>query len=114
MNKNIRIEEEVEKTMSLLDNAEILEPNPYLYTRINARLKESGSEKVLSNKENALVIKLLPAILIVLVVFNFFSIIDFTSSNNSDTLNENRKEYIQQLGDEFLLNQSSYYPITME
>ena len=114
MDKNKRVEEEIEKTLGLLENIEALEPNPYLFTRIKARLNESGSEKTALKKEDSFALKLLPAFLILLVIFNFYSIIDFSSTDNVVENTDNRSEYLQQLGNEFMLNQSSYYPIPTE
>ena len=115
MDKNKRVEEEIEKTLHLMDNIELLKPNPYLYTRVKAAIEKSGRVSNELNKEKALSVKLLPAFLLLLVILNFYSIIDFSSTNDTtiQTTN-NREEYMQQLGQEFMLNQSSYYPNTME
>ena len=114
MDKMKRVEEEIEKTMDLLDNVGKLEPNPYLFTRIKTRLDERGEKNTQLKEEGSFAVKLLPALMVLLVVFNFFSIIDFVSSDKTEVSVDNRTEYIQQLGDEFMLNQSSYYPITLE
>jgi hypothetical protein len=43
MNRRLTIEEQVEKTMNSLDGAERAKSNPFLYTRIQARLQNSDN-----------------------------------------------------------------------
>ena len=47
MNKQEKIQIEVDKTLSLFDKKESLPPNPYLYTRIQQQLKEKSKKEFL-------------------------------------------------------------------
>jgi hypothetical protein len=44
-NKKKQIEEEVKKTLDLLDQVEEIEPNPYFYTRLQGRLRNQEAEQ---------------------------------------------------------------------
>lgn len=45
MNKQDKIQNEIDKTMGLLDKTESLPPNPYFYTRVKQRLNEKSRKK---------------------------------------------------------------------
>ena len=47
-NKKYNIEEEVEKTMESMDKVQRVEGNPFLFTRIQERLRQGESENVVT------------------------------------------------------------------
>lgn len=47
-NKNHHIDKEVQKTMDSIDQIERVEGNPFLYTRLQERLKQQGEAKVIT------------------------------------------------------------------
>lgn len=112
ISKKKKIDEEVEKTLKLMDNVEKLETNPYLYTRIKAQLSENKNTNV--QKKESLAVKLMPAFFVLLVLFNFYSLFDLVTSGSGGDETEFRTEVLQEISSEYMLSQSSYYPITME
>ena len=100
MNKKVKIEEEVKKTLGMLDQQESLPPNPFFYTRIQQRIKEKSEGKF------AFLGFLKPALLTGLVVINIGTYIWFFSDDQVDTLNNNQQELIELLSQDFNLEQS--------
>ncbi len=45
MNKKEKIEQKIRKTLDQFDHAEQLPPNPYFYTRVQARLEETRRQQ---------------------------------------------------------------------
>ena len=111
MDKNQRIKEEVEKTISLLDKLEEIGTNPYLFTRIKAEL---DSKKFKSKKNSVeLVFKILrPAIIATLLLFNIYSIISFYQSSNSNGLT--RQQYLEGLASEYATDSNVDYLSTTD
>lgn len=65
MKKNEKIEQEIRKTLDQFDHAEQLPPNPYFYTRVQARLEEKHRQ------QSVLPVFLRVAFLTVLFAINF-------------------------------------------
>ena len=86
MNKQEKIQIEVDKTLSLFDKKESLPPNPYLYTRIQQQLKEK------SKKEFSLLGVLKPVLFTALIALNLTTAVWYTSSDNLTKNTENNTE----------------------
>ena len=84
MKKQEKIEQEITKTLTQFEKAEVLEPNPYLFTRIQQRLGEKNRRKNYFSRS------LKPAFFSALLAANMITAIwylnveDLNNSNNSD------------------------------
>lgn len=105
-NKKKQIEGEVKKTLELLDQIEEIKPNPYFYTRLQARLKKQEAERKGKTAGIFSWEKLRPAFLTVVVVINIISGILFIQENNSSA--ENRDKALDTIAKEYLMNQKDY------
>ncbi len=106
MDKNQKILDEVKKTISLLDRVKDIEPNPFLYTRIKARLDAGGIRQIPSSKEFALKI-LRQVVFVLLFLFNAYSIISYISVRDEDE--QTRQTYIKNIISEYSLDAESDY-----
>lgn len=102
MNREKRIQEEVEKTLQALDQLPRLQGNPYLYTRFKAALAGSAQdhEPVFSKTVNVRSLALS-----LLVVLNVVTAIYFFSTPRPDVLKE---ELISTLSSEYSYQQNSF------
>lgn len=75
MNKQEKIENEIDKTLGLFDKEESLPPNPYFYTRVKQRLNEK------SKKEFSIFGVLKPVFFTALVALNLTTAIWYTSAD---------------------------------
>jgi hypothetical protein len=109
MDKQERIREEVEKTMSLLDRMQNLEADPYFYIRIEARLRSEEREKKtkLMGYPGAGVLK--PALLLLLLMINLISVF-FILKQSGDTglAEEKYRSRASQLVREYWPTQDTY------
>lgn len=98
MNKKEKIEEEVKKTLGMLDQKESLPPNPYFYTRVQQRIK--------ANSENNSTVwrYLKPALLIILLLINVSTFIWYYNSSEDYYATENQQKLIEYLSYDFNLN----------
>lgn len=84
MKKQEKIEQEIKKTLSQFEKAEVLQPNPYLFTRVQQRLDEQNKRR--NNFSRALK----PAFFSVLLAVNmltavwYLNVEDLNNSNNSE------------------------------
>ena len=95
-----KIQDEVEKTLAILDNVEKIEGNPYLFTRIKANL---NMQKRISRFSLAPVLaspRL--ALIIVLLILNLVSTVLFFFQNN--TVVKNNESFVGSLTDEYYLS----------
>lgn len=109
MDKQKRVQEEVEKTMSLLDRMENLEAGPYFYTRVEARLrsKEREEKTILPGFFAARVLK--PAFLVLLLMINLISVFFFLKESGDTGLVENKyRSHASQLVREYWPSQDTY------
>jgi len=99
MNKCKRIKKEVDKTLQLFDNLEDPSPNPYLYTRLLARIQSMEA-----TQQSALTPALLPAgfrlaLFSLIIIANIITGVFFLqkqavqSESKIDNLNIIAKEY---------------------
>lgn len=83
MDKETRINEEVDKTMGILDNVKILKGNPFFYTRLKARLE--GVTGIQPGPEKRLFIALRPIGLILLLLLNIFTAVYIVNEKQTTT-----------------------------
>lgn len=97
MNKQERIQSEIDKTLGLFDKKESLPPNPYFYTRVQQRINEK------SRKGFSLSAVLKPAFFTALVAINLTTAIWYTSSDSLAISSENNLELTDILISDFNL-----------
>ena len=111
MDKKQKILDEVKKTISLLDDVKNIEPNPFLYTRIKARLDVNEKVKVSSSKE--LVFKILQQVVFaVLFLFNVYSVISYLNAGSENE--QTRQTFINNIVSEYSLDTESDYLTNIE
>ena len=104
MKNEQKIREEVEKTLNAFDNISDLDENPYLITRLKAKIEESGSKEKSLLKGKILQ----PVILFIIVIFNIFTGIYFFDSG-SQTASATQQDYFSKISSEYTLSHS-YLP----
>ena len=104
MKNEQKIREEVEKTLNAFDNISDLDENPYLITRLKAKIEESGSKEKSLLKGKILQ----PVILFIIVIFNIFTGIYFFDSG-SQTTTVTKQDYFSKISSEYTLSHS-YLP----
>ena len=77
MNKQEKVQNEIDKTLGMFEKKESLPPNPYFYTRIKQRLNEK------TKKEFSIFSVLKPAFFTALIALNLTTAIWYTSSDSS-------------------------------
>ena len=97
MNKQEKVQNEIDKTLGLFDKKESLKPNPYFYTRVQQRLKER------SKKEFSIFSVLKPAFFTALIALNLTTAIWYTSSESLTTNTETDLELVDILKSDFNL-----------
>jgi hypothetical protein len=106
MNKDQKINGDVKKTLSLLDNIKNIEPNPFLYTRIKEEIDSHTGRKSLSSSD--LVLNILRQIgFALLVVFNVYSVISYL--NNGKVYEQYRQLNIKNVLSEYSIQTRTDY-----
>lgn len=100
MNKKDYIDQEVSKTMELLDNQHEIPPNPFFYTRVKARLDKKYK------KRNVFSAILKPALFTLLFAINLGTGAWYLSGDQEETQIESRKELIETLSGDLNLDSS--------
>ncbi len=77
MNKQEKIQNEIDKTLGMFEKKEPLPHNPYFYTRIQQRLSEK------TKKEFSIFSVLKPALFTALIALNLTTAFWYTSSDSS-------------------------------
>ena len=95
MNKKDKIEQEIRKTLDQFDNAEQLTPNPYFYSRVQARLEEQHEQQSFFS------MVLRPALVTALVAINISTVVWYFSGNSSQDKTDSRQQLIEILSDDF-------------
>lgn len=106
MKKNQKIEEEVGKTISLLDKIEEIDANPFLFTRIKSEL---DSQKAKSEKNSIeMIFRILrPVLIAALLLFNVYSVISFYQASSSNE--QTRQRYLESIASEYEMDSSIDY-----
>lgn len=97
MKNEEKIKKEIEKTLSQFEKIETLEPNPFLYTRIQQRINEQGKSKI----SFSTILK--PAFFSVLFAFNIFTTIWYMSSTDEYFVDESNQGLVEVLSSDFNL-----------
>ena len=101
MNNENKILEEVKKTISLLDSVKNIDPNPFLFTRIKARI-DSKNYEINRTMENPVLRFAKQVIFALLILFNIYTIISFINSNDYNSAA--RDQYIKNIKSEYFFN----------
>lgn len=99
MNKQEKIQNEIDKTLDLFDKNDSLPPNLYLYTRIQQRINEK------SKKEFSIFSVLKPAFFTALIALNLTTAIWYTSSDSLTTNTDTDLELVDILKSDLNLDQ---------
>lgn len=98
MKREERVEQEVEKTLQQFDRAERIRPDPFFYTRVQARLKDSNRAR-----GRILVFGVLkPALLVLLVACNVATAAVLLKSGGADAID--RSAVVSAVGEELGLD----------
>lgn len=104
-----RIKEEAEKTINLLDEIKELEPNPFLYTRIQQRLDERNAVPAGKLKTRRI---FQTAFLLIILIINTFTIVNYVTSTDSTsqqiTTSTTSTSAMEKISKEYGFVQSSY------
>jgi len=111
MEKEKRIMEEVEKTLHSIDNITNLETNPFLFTRIKAKIVDNSVEQIKEGK-TSLVLK--PAALILLLLINIVTAVFFLNSNSSGQAVNKNTTLVESLTEDYQYSQTEYENYTLE
>ncbi len=106
MEKNFKIEEEIEKTLRSVDNTEKIECSPFFYTKLMGRIESKEKSQEQSEFKFNIRDYLRPALLILIITLNILTGI-FIYENSAGQKSE-RIEYIESLSKEFSIQQSNY------
>jgi hypothetical protein len=101
-----RIEEEVEKTLRLLDEREEVEISPYFSSRLEARIRNVREKRASSARRIFGVHWLRPALVVFLIIINALS--DITVFRGGAKRSTDRDEYIVALAREYSVSQDEY------
>ncbi len=99
MNKKEKIEQQINKTLDQFDHAEQLAPNPYFYTRVQARLEEQNQQR------NVFTTILKPAFLTTLVAINIATAFWHISGNDQNYQTNSQQELTEILAGDLNLDQ---------
>lgn len=88
--KNFDINEEVEKTLGALDHHERVDASPFFYTKLQSKLKKKEEIKQASF---SLLNLWQPALIVILVIVNIFTISEFTNTNDTQSVYQLANEY---------------------
>lgn len=98
MSKKEKIEREIQKTLDQFENVEQLPPNPYFFTRVQARLEETRKQQGVFSAI------LRPALLIALVAINLSTAILYISGTSQTEQFETRQELVEILASDLKLD----------
>jgi hypothetical protein len=99
-----KIEEEVSRTLNMLDRQLFPEHNPFFYTRVMERINRKTNENYIIFK-----IKFLfPAILAILFILNIFTVLSLSGSSE---IPKGREENLRSFANEYSISRdnNSYY-----
>lgn len=87
MKEQRKISEEVNKTLSLLDNLPVIDENPFFFTRIKERLDAHNYNN--KSESNKIISFLKPVFIALLFFVNIYTAINmFSNTNNNGALRE--------------------------
>ncbi len=103
MDKNINIQDEINKTLTSLDNIERRKAKPFLYTRIQAKLDTNYKTESYNWFFDTPILK--PALAVLFIAINIFTIWQISIPEN--TLLSNKEVIINSFTEEYAFNQST-------
>jgi hypothetical protein len=107
MNKEDRIRDEVEKTLSVYDRIKNIDGNPFMYTRIRAEI--DARSRIKGKSAFGIALKAIPVLLfVVLFSVNIVSVIHYLNSS-SNSISSERENYISSFAEEYNLSSSYNY-----
>jgi hypothetical protein len=112
MKRKKRIEEEVDKTLSCLDENEEIEVSPFFFTRLQAAIRGQKEEKVSFFTRLFGLQGLRPALLGLMVVLNLVSTVLIWQRIHRRATD--RSQYLSALVDEYSLKGSDTYLFTSD
>ena len=107
IDKEKHIEERINKTLEILDNKNKVTANPFLYTKIQAKLEKSNEPKPILLFDFVERFRLKPILVISILVINILSVSYYMS--NSNLLLNNREENIANMVDLYDMDYSDFY-----
>lgn len=106
MDKNQKILDEVKKTISLLDNVKNIEPNPFLFTRVKAKIDSKYYE--VERSTDSVVLRFAKrSIFALLILFNIYTIVSYLSSDESTA--QSREQYLKNIKNEYSIDNETDY-----
>ncbi len=107
MSRKEKIEQEIKKTLEQFDSAERLPPNPYFYTRVQARMEESRRQ----HRIISAVLK--PALFTILVAINLSTAVWYLGGSDQISQADTRAELTEVLAGDLKLdsNQNNLFDI---
>lgn len=97
MDKQDKIEKEIDKTLAMFEKKESLTPNPYFYTRVKQRLDDRKKKRFTISD----ILK--PAFFTLLIILNLTTAIWYTSSDSSIIISDSDLELVDILKSDFNL-----------
>ena len=110
MERKERIEQEVKKTLEGFDAFKTIEPSPFFYTRLQAKIRTLEAQKEAKNSGFFGLKALRPALVVLMLIFNVLSVgtaLTLFRENVSQT--DDRDQYLTAVVEEYALNQNDYY-----
>jgi hypothetical protein len=101
-----QIEKEVEKTLQQLDHFEKLESDPFFYTRLQAKMKNTQNQHIQSAILSFAGRHLRPAFLILVLVLNLISALVVFQNRNSGS--DSQTINLSSFADDYSINDISY------
>jgi hypothetical protein len=111
MEREKMILEEVEKTLNSIDNIAKLETNPFLFTRIKARIVDNSVEQI---KEGKTGFVLKPVALIIILVINIVTAVFFFNNNSTNQAVNTNTTLVESLTEDYKYSQTEYENFTLE
>ena len=98
MKREEKINNEIEKTLKQFENSEVLDPNPYLYTRIQQTIIDRKKPK------NYFGTFLKPALFSILFVFNIITMFWYMNSTEDYLVDDSNQCLVEILSSDFNLD----------
>lgn len=106
MKRKKSILNEVEKTLSSLDNVSNLEPNPYLFTRIKAHIEGDNIVQIKGEARNLI---MNPVVLTIFLIINIVTVVFLFQSNSSS-----QNTLVNSLTKDYQFSQTKFDIFTMD
>ncbi len=113
MIKDKRIIDEVEKTIHSMDNLEILESNPFLYTRLQAEIGIKNIKQAPAKSKTGAVLK--PVLFLIIILFNLFTAVYYLyPSHSAETRSNSITSLSKIISQEYGFNKNYYIQFSKE